>query len=488
MSGLKKSSSSQSIVSSQNSAAANADQFKFFNINKVLKPFLELCDTVVNSYCFINENLLALACDDGLYAINSLVQTASSNSSQANQTSLVKIDSIESAHKLYYQEEFGKLCFIGRKSRQFLSIDLTDLNKALINYDSDEDKHEHYEDDHDDYDFDEDAKSVKVDLEHILSIDRCHLFECSLNKNGYWYMAVATPEIIFILLFNKVTNKYTMVKTIQTANDSPCICLKFTTNLAINQLIYGSGKEFYKMDMTYLQSSSMLDNASKKHALDIDANALNQQPIAVCVIDCPTNTQLQAVLLCYEEYGLFLVYNFNTQTWQQPFITTGSATNTIKPTKSGSSSSITHTSSSSLTQSSFLKWPRGNGLTPLQIEYDSSYLYLFYNDSIVAYSVRFEAELLCVKKCGITFVYKPKFLSTLHTTNINFLIISNRRPLEIMTREEAGSPTLSNIPKIEEEYDNEDDEAKSSSTKVNNPIEQDLNDKICLSYFSPDTN
>ena len=73
-----------------------------------------------------------------LYTINSIVQN---NGDEAtNQTSLVKIDSIESAHKLHYQQEFGKLCFIGRKSRQFLSINLTDLNKALVNYDSDEDR------------------------------------------------------------------------------------------------------------------------------------------------------------------------------------------------------------------------------------------------------------------------------------------------------------------------------------------------------------
>jgi len=175
-------------VKKTSSSIINQEQFKFFNVNKVLKPFLELCDTVVNSYCFINENLIALACDDGLYAINSLVQ----NGEETNQTSLVKIDSIESAHKLYYQHEFGKLCFIGRKSRQFLSIDLTDLNKSLINYDSDEDRRGRSasrgdgdnEEDDDFYDDDEDAKSVQVNLEHILNIDRCHLFECSLYKNG----------------------------------------------------------------------------------------------------------------------------------------------------------------------------------------------------------------------------------------------------------------------------------------------------------------
>ena len=49
-----------SVKKTSTSSVVNQEQFKFFNVNKVLKPFLELVDTVVNSYCFINENLVAL--------------------------------------------------------------------------------------------------------------------------------------------------------------------------------------------------------------------------------------------------------------------------------------------------------------------------------------------------------------------------------------------------------------------------------------------
>jgi hypothetical protein len=471
-----------------------SEEFKFFNINKVLKPFLELVDTVVNSYCYINENLIALACDDGLYAINSLVQNQSQHGDNdygeqsTNQTSLVKIDTIESAHKLYYHEEFGKLCFIGRKSRQFLSIDLADLNKALINYDSsaseshltddrqqqqpqqDNDSQSYYYDDDDD-----DAKSVQVHMEHILDIDRCYLFECSTrNKSNSWYLAVATPDIIYILLWNKVSHKYTMIKIIQTAKDSPCICLKFTNNLLINQLIYGCGKEFNKMDMTYLQPSSVLSSSNSEPS--------KQHPIAVCVIDsAQTKTPNQAVLLCYEEYGLFLFYNFASSTWNNPAIGLGK--------KSSSSSIVPSTNSTE-----FLKWPRGNGLTPLQIEYDSNYLYLFYNDSICAYSIHFsEANMeFSIKKCGVMFICKPKFLSTLNmiAKNMNYLIISNRRPLDQITDQ---------ISKVDDVYTNdqqqqpqttdaESESARSTSTKIKEELDHDFNDKICLSYFCPDSN
>lgn len=142
--GSSPSSSSSSWLSSVTSttkkgtAAANLvdllNQFKPMNVQKVLKPFLELYDTVVNSYCFINEDLLALACDDGLYALSWYKENAPPGAgAQPGNVSLVKIDSVESAHKLYYESEFGKLCFIGRKSRQFLSIDVNELNACLIN-------------------------------------------------------------------------------------------------------------------------------------------------------------------------------------------------------------------------------------------------------------------------------------------------------------------------------------------------------------------
>lgn len=449
----------------QTSTMPQGDQFKLLNLNKVLKPFLELCDTIVNSYCFINDNLIALACDDGLYALNSY----NHKSGMSNNISLVKIDKVESAHKLYYENEFGKLCFIGRKSRQFLSIDVNELNTCLINND--------YKSNDEDLDEDEEAKSVMVSLEHIHNIDRCHLFECKLNKsNGYWYLAVATPETIFILLFNKISNKYTLVKTIQTQSESPCLCIKFTNNFAINQLVYACGKDFYKMDMTYLQSST------------IQAEQVSQQgqPIAVCVLTPSNYCHQEALLLCYETYGLFLVYNFNTGQWQVPVLghKKSSSSSSIS-SANGSTQSLNNSSSSNLLQTScVLKWPRGNGLTPLQIEYDASYLYLFYNDSIVVYQISFESDLsLSVRKCGITFVYKPRYLNSFNNKNSNCIIISNRRPLDEEQLRLESASELDINKELSEYYDYGDD-----SKSKNDPLLHDLNDKICLSYFSPGSN
>ncbi|CAF0710620.1 unnamed protein product [Brachionus calyciflorus] len=445
--------SSLVLNNKSNLSKANlTDQFNVFTLSKVLKPFLELCDTIVNSYCFINDNLIALACDDGLYALNSYNHPKSSGMS-GNNISLVKIDKVESAHKLYYENEFGKLCFIGKKSRQFLSIDVNELNSCLINadYKSNDDLEEEDEED-------DEAKSVQVSLEHIHNIDRCHLFECKLNKsNGFWYLAVATPETIYILLFNKITNKYTLVKTIQTQTDSPCLCIKFTNNFAINQLIYACGKEFYKMDITYLQST----------AIQVDTQA--SQPIALCVLTPSNYCQQEAVLLCYETYGVFMVFNFSTNQWQLPVIS--------KKTSSSSSiaSNSSQSSSNLLQTGAVLKWPRGNGLTPLQIEYDSSYLYLFYNDCIIVYQINFEADLsLSCKKSGVTFIYKPRYLNTFNNKSSNCIIISNRRPLdeEEQAKLEAGG----------------DEDMDEDGERINDPLLHDLNDKICLSYFSPGSN
>lgn len=462
------------------------NQFKCFDINKVLKPFLELCDTIVNSYCFINENLIALACDDGLYALNSFVNSNNRNNQQENMSSnisLVKIDSIESAHKLYYQVEFGKLCFIGRKTRQFLSIDIQELNESLINGDFNyTNKSMDGGTSGSECELDDDeAKSIRVKLETINDIDRCHLFECAVNQNGVWYLAVATPESIFVLFFNKISNKYTMVQSIPTNADSPCLCIKFRMNDCINQLIYGSGKEFYKMDLAYLQSSLMIDSQMKKNIneeLSIQhANHQNQQPIAVGVIRNASNEKQEAVLLCYEEYGVFLIYNSTAMAWQQPFNNGSGA--------SGANSSKKSSFTSLASNNNYIRWPRGNSLTPLQIEFDISYLYLFYNDSIVVYNILFENESLLVKKLGITFVYKPRYLSTFHTANTNCLIISNRRPLESGADTSATSNNYSDNQSEYNEYEEFDGGIKSS--RLNNPVMQDLNNKICLSYFSPDS-
>lgn len=246
--------------------AAQAEQFKVIDVNKVLMPFLELCDTIVNSYCFINDNLIALACDDGLFLYQNKT-TDDPLSSMATETSLVKINKVESAHKLYYANEFGKLCFIGRKSRQFLSIDVNELNTCLINRDYQINsrvepdstlENETSGANGDEMDDEDEAKSIMVTLDHVHNIDRCYLFECRFNKsNGHWHLAVATPETIFILLFNRITQKYSLVKTIQTQSDSPCLCMKFTVNSGINQLVYACGKEFFKMDINQLQASTI---------------------------------------------------------------------------------------------------------------------------------------------------------------------------------------------------------------------------------------
>ena len=154
--------------------------FRCLSLDKVLKPFLELCDTIVNSYSFISESLIALACDDGLYVLN---QT--SNDSSRN-ISLVKINSIESAHKLSYQPEFGKLCLIARKSRQFLSIDIGELMSATLAMANSTSlpSQPSLVSDEDEFGDDNEDKSINVKIEHIQNIDRCHLFESSFSKPG----------------------------------------------------------------------------------------------------------------------------------------------------------------------------------------------------------------------------------------------------------------------------------------------------------------
>ncbi len=301
--------------------------------------------------------------------------------------SLVKINTIESAHKLNH--EFGKLCLIGRRSRQFLAIDVQDLLTAKVYHRNVNDESSQDEDEEDE----EDEKLINVKIEHIHSIDRCHLFESTLTTDGNWYSAVATPETIFILLFkqNSGVNKFSLIKTINTQNDSPCLCLKFSPSR--QQLIYGCTKEFYKMDLENLQSTPIIENLvntmGKKIINDEDllASSKKKKPISVCVISLSEQNENEAVLLCYEDYALILVFNSTNQVWQ---LQTNSANqqnyHQNSMVKKNSSTSISNTSANS--SIACLKWPRG--LPPLQIEYDTPHLYLFYNDMIIVYKTSFE--------------------------------------------------------------------------------------------------
>lgn len=85
------------------------------------------------------------------------------------------------------------------------------------------------------------------------------------------------------------------------------------------------------------------------------------------------------------------------------------------------------------------------------------------------------------KTCGIAWIYKPRFLSTLHLSNANCIIISNRRtsnPAAVSSGE--GSENSRNIYsefETENDYSNGDDMEDSSKF--------DDEDRICLSHFSP---
>ena len=469
----------------------NDVKFKSFNLDRALNPFLELSDFLsVNSYCFINENLIALACDDGLYV------SAPIDAGKSPCLSLVKINTIESAHKLNYNKLADKLCIIGRRSRQLLAIDISDLANAKVihkNFNDDlsnnEDEDEaHFED------YDDDEKLINVKIEHIHSIDRCHLFESTLTSGGNWYSAVATPETIFVLLYNQTSCKFSLIKTINTQHDSPCLCVKFSHRT--NQLIYGCTKEFYRMDLSQLQAmpivDTLLSNAGKKIMLNdeelVASGLKKKQPIGVCVISLENQTESESILLCYEDYALVLSYNSSSQQWQ---LQTAAQAGSSK--KSNSSTSIGTSHVSPVSNVACLKWPRS--LPPLQVEYDSPNLYLFYNDSIIVYRVNYEAAdaTFVFKKLGIAFIYKPRFLSSMHNNHSNCIIISNRRtntsagetPSEISDIV-AGSNRVYSDYDTENEYNNEDesneDDLRSSSTKMNNSEQED---RICLSHFSP---
>ncbi len=148
------------------------------------------------------------------------------------------------------------------------------------------------------------------------------------------------------------------------------------------------------MDLDSLHSTPIIENlvstVGKKLINDEDllASSRKKKPISVCVINLSEQTGNEAVLLCYEDYALVLVFNATSQAWQLQ------ANSTLQQqqhqqsgmVKKNSSTSISNGSGSS--SAACLKWPKG--LPPLQIEYDAPHLYLFYNDMIIVYKISFD--------------------------------------------------------------------------------------------------
>jgi len=262
----------------------------------------------------------------------------------------------------------------------------------------------------------------------------------------------------------------------------------------INQ-IFNFLKEFFKLDMTYLQATPIMDAFNKKNS-DEDYNQLiklQKQPISICVINQTTLHDQTALLLCYEEYALILIYNKALSSWQlqqsiiQPSALTAHSTGTISNKKSTSLSSL----SSNLSTFSCLKWPRGS--PPLQIEFNANNLYLFYNDSIITYKVNYDAtdNLFLFKKSGVAFIYKPKHLCSHQNGNESYLTISNRRSVNgggsshQLTGDQQATAD-NNRPYYDyegNEYNDDDLLNEDESQRPKSAADLDDNDRICLSYF-----
>jgi type V secretory pathway adhesin AidA len=91
------------------------------------------------------------------------------------------------------------------------------------------------------------------------------------------------------------------------------------------------------------------------------------------------------------------------------------------------------------------------------------------------------------KTCGIAWIYKPRFLSTLHLSNANCIIISNRRTINPSTSANSGEVNQQDSRNIYSEFESENvysngDDLDENGSKINN---FDDEDRICLSHFSP---
>ena len=93
------------------------------------------------------------------------------------------------------------------------------------------------------------------------------------------------------------------------------------------------------------------------------------------------------------------------------------------------------------------------------------------------------------KKSGIAFIYKPRFLSTMHLGQAKCIIISNRRTnstaamgsVSAENSENSNGRNIYSDYETENDYNNEED-MDDCIAKMN---DFDDEDRICLSHFSP---
>ncbi|XP_067033704.1 citron rho-interacting kinase-like [Acropora muricata] len=225
----------------------------------------------INCTQLVNSELVLLGAEEGLYSL------AISNPGKHSPRML---PGIERAFQISIIDDLNQVIMIAGKDRQLCSVELKQVTSRAR------------------------QTNPTVPLNALIpqiieKITNCHLFAVGQYEGNY-YICAATPNSILLLRYNSGIGTFCTRKEIETSE--PCNCIHFSKS----HVIYGTGK-FYALDIKHHTVKELLDATDPSLAFAVyGASQLNIFPIAVMDIKIPGSNEQRELLLCFNEFGLFV--------------------------------------------------------------------------------------------------------------------------------------------------------------------------------------
>ncbi|XP_043478055.1 citron Rho-interacting kinase-like isoform X2 [Leptopilina heterotoma] len=210
------------------------------------------------------EGVLLLGAEEGLYSYQS-----------SKAQVLTAIRGVKKVHQLTLHPKLGLALMIAGEDRQLVACDLRQLKSNAVAAE---------------------CSRPAINTKPVLTgSESCHLYQVQ----GEMLCAATTSHVILLKwTVNEDSGEFIGIRELET--QEPCSCALFSRNI----LIVGCNK-FYQIDMnTYeIDDFPEEDDNSIKAAL-MGVARLGIFP--VCVLDVSSNSQYVELLLCYNEFGVFV--------------------------------------------------------------------------------------------------------------------------------------------------------------------------------------
>ncbi|XP_051160564.1 citron Rho-interacting kinase-like isoform X3 [Leptopilina boulardi] len=210
------------------------------------------------------EGVLLLGAEEGLYSYQS-----------SKAQVLTAIRGVKKVHQLTLHPKLGLALMIAGEDRQLVACDLRQLKSNAVAAE---------------------CSRPAINTKPVLTgSESCHLYQVQ----GEMLCAATTSHVILLKwTVNEDSGEFIGIRELET--QEPCSCALFARNI----LIVGCNK-FYQIDMTTYEIDDFPeedDNSIKAALMGVARLGI----FPVCVLDVSSNPQHVELLLCYNEFGVFV--------------------------------------------------------------------------------------------------------------------------------------------------------------------------------------